>query len=142
MAGIIEGFDYIRQYLYLIASVSGLATDEELGKGGTGELLTHQAGEEHYGTSWSVVHHEVLGLAGGIAVNRNYDAGRLAADPTRVLLDEAAVAVIAGEAESWSSYNFLAATTIVRTASAPFATPCIAAPSPVTSSAKLSSHHG
>jgi hypothetical protein len=43
-----------------------------------------------------VVHHDVLGLAGGVAVNHADNADRLAFDLSRVVLDEVVVAVGAG----------------------------------------------
>src|SRR5215470_2352844 len=80
-------------------SVSGFAGDEVPGKRGAGELLAHQAGEEEHGAAWPVVHHYVLRLPGWVAGNRHNHAGRLAADLTGVVLEEAVVAVVAGEAE-------------------------------------------
>jgi hypothetical protein len=44
-----------------------------------------------------VVHNQVLSLPGGVALNRYDYSGRLALDFARVLLDEAVVAVVAGE---------------------------------------------
>ena len=85
---------------------------------------------------------EVLGLAGGIAGNRDDNAGGLAVDLTGVLLEKAFVAVVAGKIELLVLYSSRASSTSFRTASAPWSMPCIAAPSPVTSSASLSSHHG
>lgn len=48
---------------------------------------------------WSVVHHEVLGLPGCVAGNRDDSAGGSALDQTCVLLDKAFVAVVASELE-------------------------------------------
>src|SRR5436190_8432824 len=79
--------------------LSGLAGDEVLSKGGAGVLLTHQAREEEHRTAWPVVHHEVLGLPGGVAANRDDHAGGLTLDLTGVVLDEAVVAVVADELE-------------------------------------------
>jgi hypothetical protein len=58
-----------------------------------------KAGEEQHRASWPVIHHDVLGLPGGVARNRHDNARRLAADPSGVILEETIVAVIAGEAE-------------------------------------------
>jgi hypothetical protein len=46
-----------------------------------------------------VAHHEVFGLPGGVALDRDDHAGGLALDLTGVLLEEAVVSVIAGELE-------------------------------------------
>jgi hypothetical protein len=40
---------------------------ECLPKAGAGELLAHQAGEVQERAAWPVVHHDVLGLPGGVA---------------------------------------------------------------------------
>ena len=44
-----------------------------------------------------MVHHKVLGLPGGVAGNQDDNAERFAADLSRVVLEEAVVAVGAGE---------------------------------------------
>src|SRR5262245_49607922 len=69
------------------------------GRGGAGELLVHQAGEEQQRVAWPVVHHDALGLPGGVAGDRDDDAEGLAFDLRGVVLEEAVVAVVAGEAE-------------------------------------------
>src|SRR5262245_33641280 len=80
-------------------SVSGLSGNEVLGEGGACELLAHQASEEQHRAARPVVHHYVLGLPGSVAADRDDNAGGLAADLTGVVLEEAVIAVIAGEAE-------------------------------------------
>src|SRR5260370_15214578 len=79
------------------ASVSGLAGDEVLGKGGASVLFAHQAGEEQHRAAWAVVYHEVLGLPGAVAVNGDDNASGRALDQTAVLFEEALVAVVACE---------------------------------------------
>ncbi|MEV6024822.1 hypothetical protein [Streptomyces sp. NPDC052036] len=59
----------------------------------------HLAGEEQHRVAWLVVHHEFLALADLVAGNRDDNVEGLALDPTGVLLDEAVVAVVAGEGE-------------------------------------------
>src|SRR5262245_27242421 len=76
-----------------------VAGDEEPGEWGAGERLAHQAGQEQDRAAWPVVHHDVLGLPGGVALDRDHNGGGLALDRSGVLLDEAVVAVVAGEAE-------------------------------------------
>src|SRR5215469_1684108 len=80
-------------------SVSGLASEEELGKRRVGELLAHQAGQEQHRAAWPVVHHNMPSLPSGIAGNCDNNGGRFALDLSGVLLEEAVVAVVAGEAE-------------------------------------------
>ncbi len=80
-------------------SVSGLAGDKVLCEGGAGVHLAHQAGEEQHRAAWPVVHHEVLGLPGGIPLNRYHDAGWLALDATGILLEKAVVAIVACKLE-------------------------------------------
>jgi hypothetical protein len=46
-----------------------------------------------------VVHHDVLGLPGGVAGNHPDNAEGLAADLSGVVLEEAVVAVVTGEVE-------------------------------------------
>src|SRR5262245_38574350 len=83
----------------------GIAGDEEPGKGSAGELLAHQAGQKQHRAAWPVVHHDVLGLPGSVAFDRDDNGGRLALDRSGVLLDEAVVAVIAGKAELLALIN-------------------------------------
>jgi hypothetical protein len=84
----------------------------------------------------------VLRLAGGVARDEDDVAKRLAADPGGVVLDEAVLAARAGEDELLVVIERPDVGTIERTASAPCATPLIAEPSSVTSSARLSSQTG
>src|SRR5215208_8296019 len=51
------------------------------------------------GAAWPMIHHEVLGLSVGVALNRDDNAGGLALDLAGVLLDEPVGAVIPGELE-------------------------------------------
>jgi hypothetical protein len=115
---------------------TGRAGDEVLGQRRAEVLLAHHAREVQHRAAWPVVHHEVLGLPGGVARDGNHHAGGLAFDLAGVLFDKAVVAVVAGEMEFLVLIRVRASSTSVRTASAPCRMPCIAAPSPATSSAR------
>lgn len=54
---------------------SGLAGEEVLGQGGACERLAQQARDEQHRAAWPMVDYDVLGLPGGIAGNRDDDAG-------------------------------------------------------------------
>jgi hypothetical protein len=47
--------------------------------------------------AWPVTRHDVLGLPGGVAGDEDYTADGLVADPSDAVLEEAVVAVGAGE---------------------------------------------
>src|SRR6516165_245371 len=61
-----------------------LAGDEELRERRPRVLHAHQPGEEQDRTAWAVIHHQMLGLPGGVAVHRDDHAGGLALDLTGV----------------------------------------------------------
>ena len=63
-----------------------------LGKGGAGELLAHQAGEQQQRAAWTVVHHDVLDHPVSVAANDDDNAAGLAVDLSGVVLQEAIVA--------------------------------------------------
>src|SRR6266568_1400156 len=67
--------------------------------GGAGELLAQQAGQDQQRAAWPVVRRDVPGLPGGVAGNQDDRADGLAADLSGVVLEEAVVAVGAGEVE-------------------------------------------
>src|SRR5215831_15656995 len=64
-----------------------------------GEVLAHQPGHEQQCGAGPVVGDDVLRLPGGVAGDQDGVADLLAADPGGVVLQEAVLAVRAGEAE-------------------------------------------
>jgi hypothetical protein len=70
-----------------------------LGNGGTRELLTQQAGEVHHRGARPIARHDVLGLAGVVALDQDDTTERLAVDFSDVVLDPAVVAIGADELE-------------------------------------------
>ena len=73
--------------------VARLAVDPVPGQVGTGEVLAEQPGDEQDRAARPVVDHDVLSLAGRVAVDLDDHAGGLAADRGDVVLEEAVVAV-------------------------------------------------
>jgi len=59
----------------------------------------HPTPQEQQRTAWPVVRRDVLGLPGGVRGDQDGAAGGLAAGPSGVVLEEAIVAVGAGEVE-------------------------------------------
>src|SRR5690242_1920580 len=57
---------------------SGLPAGEVLGNRGAGELLSQQTGKEQQRAAWPVTRHDVLGLPGGVIVDQDDAADRLA----------------------------------------------------------------
>src|SRR5258708_37477957 len=80
-------------------SVSRLAGGEMTGDRGAGELLAQQAGKVDQRAAWPVTRHDVLGLPGGVTGDQNDTADGLTVDFGDVVLEEAVVAVGAGEPE-------------------------------------------
>lgn len=113
-----------------------------LGNGGTRELLTQQASEVHHRGARPIARHDVLGLAGVVAIDQNDTTERLAVDFSDVVLDPAVVGIGPTNLNSWRSYNDLMVSTTDRTLSAPTTTPSNIEPSTVASSAMFSSHVG
>ena len=68
-----------------------------LGDRGAGELLAQQAGKEQQRAAWPVTRHDVLGLPGGVTGDQDDTADGLTVDLSNVVLEEAVVAVGAGE---------------------------------------------
>ena len=66
---------------------------------GAGEVLADQPGYEQQCGPGPVVGHDVLRLPGGVAGDQDDVADLLAADPGGVVLQEAVLAVGAGEVE-------------------------------------------
>src|SRR5262245_1398339 len=83
----------------LSSFASELVGKEVLGKERTSELLVHQSREEQQRVAWPVVHHDVLGLPGDVAGDRDDDAEELALDLRGVILKKTIVAVGAREVE-------------------------------------------
>src|SRR5215475_10212473 len=78
----------------------GGAGGEVLAVGGAGEVLAYQPGQQQQRAPGPVVGHDVLRLPGGVA-GYQHDVAELltTADPGGVVLQEAAIAVRAGEVE-------------------------------------------
>jgi hypothetical protein len=67
--------------------------------GGAGEVLAYKSRHEQQCAPGPVVGHDVLHLPGGVAGNQHDVANGLALDPSGVVLEEAVVAIRAGEVE-------------------------------------------
>lgn len=76
----------------------GRAGAEVFGIGGAGELLAHQAGQQHR-AEWPVVRRDVLGLPAALRGDQDGTADGLAVDLSGLDLEETAVGVVAGEVE-------------------------------------------
>ncbi len=63
------------------------------GNGGARELLRQQAGEVHDRGARPIARHDVLGLAGVVALDQDHTTERLAVDFSDVVLDPAVVAI-------------------------------------------------
>jgi hypothetical protein len=70
---------------------------------GAGEMLAYQPRHEQECRPGSVVGHDALCLPGGVAHDQDDVAERLAADPGRVVLEEAVFAVGPAKLNCWRS---------------------------------------
>jgi hypothetical protein len=59
-----------------------------LGNGGAGELFGQQPGEVYDRGAWPIARHDVLSLSGGVALDQNDAAERLAVELRYVVFDE------------------------------------------------------
>src|SRR5258707_5087907 len=80
-------------------SLRGLAGGEVLSNGGAGELLAQQAGKKQQRAERPGTRPDMLGLPGGVASDQDDTANGLTVDLGDVVLEEAVVAVGAGELE-------------------------------------------
>jgi hypothetical protein len=109
---------------------------------GTGEVLAYQPGQEQQRGPGPIVGHDVLRLPGGVAGDQHDVAELLIADPGGVVLEEAILAVRAGEVELLGVLQRADVGHDGTDRLGALRDPFIAEPSMVTSSARLFSQTG